>query len=68
MTPGRPLRTVEWIGDLDGCVRIIDQTRLPEELAYLDIREVESMWEAILAVRLDARTVPILVPTSVVVR
>ena len=51
MTPGRPLRTVEWIGDLDGCVRIIDQTRLPEELAYLDIRDVESMWEAIRTLR-----------------
>jgi methylthioribose-1-phosphate isomerase len=51
MTPGRPLRTVEWIGDLDGCVRIIDQTRLPEELAYLDIRDVESMWEAIRVLR-----------------
>lgn len=46
-------RTVEWIGDLDGYVSMIDQTRLPEELVMLECRDAESIWRAVkrLAVR-----------------
>jgi len=42
--------TIEWN---DGAVRLIDQRRLPEELAFLDCRTVEELCEAIrtLAVR-----------------
>ena len=43
--------SIEWIGDLDGCVRLIDQTRLPAELVYLDCRDVETVWEAIRSLR-----------------
>ncbi len=42
------LKTIEWTGD---CARIIDQTRLPGELAYLDIRTAEEMYEAIKVLR-----------------
>jgi methylthioribose-1-phosphate isomerase len=38
------LKTIEWV---DNAVRIIDQTRLPTELAYARIETVESMWDAI---------------------
>jgi methylthioribose-1-phosphate isomerase len=42
--------TIEW---QDGKVRLIDQRRLPDELAFLDVRTVEQMCEAIrtLAIR-----------------
>jgi len=40
-------RTIEWVGGLDGCVRMIDQTRLPGELVFLECRDVATMWEAI---------------------
>lgn len=42
---------VEWIGDVDGCLRLIDQTRLPTELLYLDCRDPETVWEAIKMLR-----------------
>jgi methylthioribose-1-phosphate isomerase len=44
-------RTIEWIGDTDGFPRLIDQTRLPGELIYLDCRDVETVWEAIRSLR-----------------
>jgi methylthioribose-1-phosphate isomerase len=34
--PNPPARSIEWIGDLDGFVRLIDQTQLPESLAYIE--------------------------------
>ena len=42
-----PPRTIEWIGDSDGFVRLIDQTQLPASLTYRDCRTVEDVWEAI---------------------
>jgi methylthioribose-1-phosphate isomerase len=44
-------RTIEWIGGLDGFVRIIDQTRLPIEFVYRDCHTVEEIWEAIRVLR-----------------
>jgi methylthioribose-1-phosphate isomerase len=44
-----PVETILWTGD---SVRIIDQTKLPEELAYLDCRDVETMAEAIESLRI----------------
>jgi methylthioribose-1-phosphate isomerase len=44
-------RTIEWIGGINGFVRLIDQTRLPMELTYRDCRTVEEVWEAIRALR-----------------
>jgi methylthioribose-1-phosphate isomerase len=44
-------RTIEWVGDIDGFVRIIDQTLLPTQLAYRDLRTVEDVWEAIKTLR-----------------
>ena len=44
-------RTIEWIGDADGFVRLIDQTRLPTTLTYRDCRTVEEVWEAIRSLR-----------------
>jgi len=48
-----PLATIEWIGDLSGRARLIDQTLLPAELKYIECEDAETMWHAIkrLAVR-----------------
>src|SRR5438445_2466153 len=40
-------RTITWIGDSDGFVRLIDQTLLPTRLEFRDCRTVEEIWEAI---------------------
>jgi methylthioribose-1-phosphate isomerase len=40
-------RTIEWIGGLEGCVRLIDQTLLPEQLAVIDCHDVDTVWHAI---------------------
>ncbi len=46
-----PVKTIEWKGGLDGAARLIDQTLLPTEVTYLDVRDVETMWEAIQMLR-----------------
>jgi methylthioribose-1-phosphate isomerase len=40
-------RTIEWIGDTTGHLRLLDQTRLPTELVYRDCRDLESVRRAI---------------------
>lgn len=44
-------KPIEWVGGTDGFLRLIDQTRLPTELVYLDCRTVEQVWEAIKMLR-----------------
>jgi methylthioribose-1-phosphate isomerase len=46
-----PPRTIAWVGDTTGFVRIIDQTRLPTEVVYRDCRTVEDVWESIKVLR-----------------
>ncbi|MGH7139212.1 MAG: S-methyl-5-thioribose-1-phosphate isomerase [Pirellulales bacterium] len=43
--------SVEWIGGVDGCLRLLDQTRLPGEIVYVDCRDVETVFEAIRSLR-----------------
>src|SRR5262245_60382263 len=45
--------TIRWVGRIDGHLVLLDQTRLPTEIAYLEVRTVEEAWQAIqrLAVR-----------------
>lgn len=38
------IKTIDWKG---GAVRIIDQTKLPDKLAYLNIRGLKALWQAI---------------------
>jgi methylthioribose-1-phosphate isomerase len=44
-------RTIEWVGGIDGFVRLIDQTQLPGTLTCRDCRAVEDVWEAIRSLR-----------------
>ncbi len=46
-----PKRTIEWIGGVNGFVRIIDQTLLPVEYRKVDIRTPQEMFEAIGSLR-----------------
>lgn len=47
------INTIEW---KNGCVRMIDQTRLPLKLVYIDCRDVKTLWHAIK--RLQVRGAP----------
>jgi methylthioribose-1-phosphate isomerase len=40
-------KTIEWVGNVDGTLRLLDQTRLPTETVYLDCRNAEDVWSAI---------------------
>ena len=47
----KKIETLRWIGGPEGCLRLIDQTRLPVELVEIDCRDVEAVWEAIKMLR-----------------
>ena len=44
---GRAMETLLWQGDVDGHLRMIDQTRLPGEFVEFDCHRVQDVWEAI---------------------
>jgi methylthioribose-1-phosphate isomerase len=44
-------RTIEWVGDTDGHLRLLDQTLLPGRVEYRDCRTVEHVWEAVKVLR-----------------
>ncbi|MCC6123439.1 MAG: S-methyl-5-thioribose-1-phosphate isomerase [Pirellulales bacterium] len=49
--PTEQHETLKWIGGVDGCLRMIDQTRLPVEFAEIDCRDAAAVWEAIKMLR-----------------
>ncbi|MCG8586772.1 MAG: S-methyl-5-thioribose-1-phosphate isomerase [Pirellulales bacterium] len=53
MTESAPssIETLRWVGDIDGHLVLIDQTRLPIELVEIECRDVESVFEAIRSLR-----------------
>lgn len=42
-----PVSTIEWEGDYDGRVKIVEQTVLPDELKYIYCEDIEDIWDAI---------------------
>lgn len=44
-------KSVEWIGNPNGHLRLLDQTRLPGEISYLDCHDGATVWEAIKSLR-----------------
>ena len=43
-----PVKTVEWVGPAEtGLLRLLDQTRLPTETAFLDCPNSQAVWDAI---------------------
>ncbi len=49
-TKTRP-ETLQWLGETDGCLRLIDQTLLPLECRQIDCPDVTAVWEAIKQLR-----------------
>jgi methylthioribose-1-phosphate isomerase len=47
----KPVETLRWVGDRQGHLRLIDQTRLPVEFVEVECRDVETLWEAIKMLR-----------------
>jgi methylthioribose-1-phosphate isomerase len=54
--PQAPFATIRWVGESDGHLVLLDQTRLPTETTYLQCRTVEDVWDAIK--RLSVRGAP----------
>jgi methylthioribose-1-phosphate isomerase len=42
-----PLPTIEWIGEIDGKIKLVDQTLLPNELKYVYCDDRDSIYHAI---------------------
>ncbi len=51
MPDSEATETMRWVGDANGHLRLIDQTRLPAELVHLDCRDADTVWEAIKMLR-----------------
>ena len=47
----KTVRTLRWIDGIRGHLALIDQTRLPLECVEIECRDVETVWEAIRALR-----------------
>lgn len=47
------MNPIEWLGDNNGIgvLRLLDQTRLPVEVQWVDCHDVESVWEGIKSLR-----------------
>jgi methylthioribose-1-phosphate isomerase len=45
------VQAVEWIGQSGGHLRLIDQTRLPASLTYIDCHDAQQVWDAIKQMR-----------------
>lgn len=43
--------TLEWVGGVDGVLRLVDQTLLPQRVELRDCATVEDVWEAIRVLR-----------------
>lgn len=47
----KDLQTLDWIGSVDGRLRMIDQTKLPTEFVEIECRDTNAVWEAIKVLR-----------------
>ena len=45
------LQTIRWVGEVDGFLSLMDQTRLPTEVRRIECRDVETVWDAIKMLR-----------------
>ena len=45
------METMRWIGDTQGSLELLDQTRLPDTIQHLECQDVETVWEAIKMLR-----------------
>ena len=47
LSAGRPYKSIEWVGGLDGHVALIDQTLLPERFELIEARDPQTIFKAI---------------------
>jgi methylthioribose-1-phosphate isomerase len=45
------IRTLHWVGGVEGCLKLIDQTKLPVEFVEIECCDVPAVWEAIKVLR-----------------
>jgi len=50
-SPPTTVRPIRWEGDIDGHLVLLDQTRLPTEVVYVNCHDVQSVFEAIRSLR-----------------
>ncbi|MBY0587413.1 S-methyl-5-thioribose-1-phosphate isomerase [bacterium] len=49
---GRTPLAIDWVGDVaTGSLRMLDQTKLPTEILFIDCQDVETVWEGIKMLR-----------------
>ncbi len=48
---GKTPLAIDWIGGVDGTLRMLDQTKLPTEILFIDCQDVETVWEGIKMLR-----------------
>ncbi len=41
------IETIKWVGEVNGCVEMIDQTMLPNEFRVITVDDIKDMWRAI---------------------
>jgi len=46
-----PIATIEWVGGVDGAAKLVDQTKLPGSLDFIECNDPDCMWEAIKRLR-----------------
>ena len=51
MSASSPIFVIEWVGESDGCLRLLDQTLLPGETKTIECRSVDQVVEAIRSLR-----------------
>jgi len=52
MPVSRTLRALEWVGERDGFLRIVDQTQLPRQIRYLQLQSLDEVREAIVQLKI----------------
>ena len=45
------IETMQWVGEIQGSLELLDQTRLPEQIQHVQCHDVETVWEAIKMLR-----------------
>lgn len=45
------IETMQWVGEIQGSLELLDQTQLPEQIQHVQCSDVETVWEAIKMLR-----------------
>jgi len=45
------IETMQWVGEIQGSLELLDQTQLPEQIQHVQCSDVETVWESIKMLR-----------------